>query len=215
MQLTTNAYSDPSHLVEHLQHLKSVNFLKDPYFSSTRFMWNEQPHWYLPQDKMKIMCITKKRKKKSWTGFQTSVQSSVGVAVWMRAWVDSSTCSDGNKQECHVLETPHWWVTLILSWLSDFSSMFFHPSPLDLHPPPHAPLTHRTHFEPTQVTFRLALCPRPTHPSDPVTTGSLPRPPSHPLTPHLSTHCPTLPLAFCHRSQSKPPMTAFKMLKWA
>lgn len=73
--------------------------------------------------------------------------------------------------------------------------MYLHPYPLDLHPPLHAPLSRQTHARPTQVPFGLALCPRPTHPSDPVVTGPLPGP-LHPLTPHLLTHCPTLPLAF-------------------
>lgn len=66
---------------------------------------------------------------------------------------------------------------------------------MDLHSPLHAPLSHQNHSKPTQVPFSLALCPRPTHPSDPVATGPLPRP-LHPLTPHLLTHCPTLSLAF-------------------
>lgn len=74
--------------------------------------------------------------------------------------------------------------------------MYLHPYPLDLHPPLHALLSHHTHSEPTQVPFSLALCPRPTQPSDLVATGPLPWPPLHALTPHLLTHCPTLPLAF-------------------
>lgn len=79
-----------------------------------------------------------------------------------------------------------------------------HPYPLGLCTPLHAPLAHRTQSKPTQVPFSLALCPRPTHPSDPVATGPLPRPPLHPLTPHLLTHCLTLPLAVFATSAHHP-----------
>lgn len=83
------------------------------------------------------------------------------------------------------------------------------PYPPGLRPSLHAPLTHQTHSKPTQVPFSLAFCPRPTHPSDPIATGPLPRPPLHPLTPHLLTHCPTLLLALFATSANHHPRWAF------
>ena len=64
--------------------------------------------------------------------------------------------------------------------------------------------SHQSHSKPTQVPFSLALCPRPTHPTDPVATGPSPGP-LHPLTPSPFDPLSHAPSGFFFFLSSHPP----------